>query len=161
MAKSTGANPQATFDPIQRRLWSRYPIRRTPISCQFVNMSRKMIIKAWSPLCGRWTNAGSKWKIRKVTGVMAVKPCMTSLIAEAGQQSSLRVSWCYPPIFNNIYKGALGEVCGRYIPQEQLGLQPANWYLSMKSLTSRQEQRIFWFQTLEWQFRCSCREYNP
>ena len=28
-----------------------------------------------------------------------------------------------PPIFNNIYKGALGEVCGRYILQEQLGLQ--------------------------------------
>ena len=27
-----------------------------------------------------------------------------------------------PPIFNNIYKGALGEVCGRYILQEQLGL---------------------------------------
>ena len=28
-----------------------------------------------------------------------------------------------PPIFNNIYKGALGEVCGRYILQEHLGLQ--------------------------------------
>ncbi len=28
-----------------------------------------------------------------------------------------------PPIFNNIYKGALGEVCGRHILQEQLGLQ--------------------------------------
>ena len=27
-----------------------------------------------------------------------------------------------PAIFNNIYKGALGEVCGRYILQEQLGL---------------------------------------
>jgi hypothetical protein len=28
-----------------------------------------------------------------------------------------------PPIFNNIYKGALGEVCGRHILQEHLGIQ--------------------------------------
>lgn len=28
-----------------------------------------------------------------------------------------------PPIFNNIYKGALGEVCGKFILQETLGIE--------------------------------------
>jgi hypothetical protein len=60
----------------------------------------------------------------RLSELMSIKPLL-QLFTEKGwatcfEKGELMIT---PPIFNNIYKGALGEVCGKFILQEFIGIE--------------------------------------
>jgi hypothetical protein len=63
-------------------------------------------------------------KTAKLAELMSIKP-LFQLFSENGwatcfENGELIIT---PPIFNNIYKGALGEVCGKFILKEFMGIE--------------------------------------
>ena len=45
-----------------------------------------------------------------------------------------------PPMFNNIYKGALGEVVGKYILEQYAGVQVQNIEKSLNTIIEQFEE---------------------
>jgi hypothetical protein len=60
----------------------------------------------------------------RLSELMSIKPLM-QLFSDKGWATSFEKGelMITPPIFNNIYKGALGEACGKFILQEFIGIE--------------------------------------
>jgi hypothetical protein len=60
----------------------------------------------------------------KLAELMSIKP-LFQLFSDNGWATCFEMGELIitPPIFNNIYKGALGEVCGKYILHEYIGIE--------------------------------------
>lgn len=63
-------------------------------------------------------------KSARIAELMSIKP-LFQLFSENGWATCFEKGELIftPPIFNNIYKGALGEVCGKFILHEYIGIE--------------------------------------